>query len=100
MTMLVADLQHFLDMPEGVPGPARRMAQHLTAIVSAATTGDAGVRWTSKLTCNRRPSYRACPGNLVLRRIDIPSSIEWLCDECGDDGVISNWEHTPFDLRR
>lgn len=98
--MLVADLQHYLNMPESVPGPARRMAQHLTAIVSAATAGDAGARWTSRLTCNRRPRHRACTGNLVLRRIDIPPSIEWKCADCGDDGVISNWQHTPFDLRR
>ena len=98
--MFVSDLQHFLDMPEGEPGPARRMARHLTAIVSAATAGNTGARWTSTLPCNRRPRHRVCLGNLVLRRIDIPSTIEWQCAECGDDGVISNWEHTPFDLRR
>lgn len=86
-------------MPDDVPGPARRMAEHLTMIVRAATAGSAGLRWVSALTCMRRPNHRACRGNLVLRRVDIPSSIEWHCSNCDDDGVISGWEHTPFDLR-
>ena len=86
-------------MPDDVPGPARRMAEHLTMIVRAATAGSPGLRWVSALTCMRRPDHRACRGNLVLRRVDIPSSIQWRCSNCGDDGVISGWEHTPFDLR-
>jgi hypothetical protein len=98
--VFVSDLQHFLDMPDDAPGPARRMAQHLTMIVRAATAGDTGLPWVSALTCIRRPNHRACPGNLMLRRVDVPSSIEWQCPNCGDDGVISGWEHTPFDLRR
>ena len=98
--MFVSDLQHFLDMPDDAPGPARRMAEHLTMIVRAASAGDTGLAWASALTCIRRPNHRACPGNLVLRRVDIPSSIEWQCADCGDDGVISGWDHTPFDLRR
>jgi len=98
--MFVSDLQHYLDMPDDVPGPARRMAEHLTMIVRAATAAGSGSAWTSALTCIRRPNHRACPGNLVLRRIDVPASIEWQCASCGDDGVISGWEETPFDLRR
>jgi len=98
--VIVSDLRHFLDMPDDAPGPARRMAQHLTMIVGAATAGDAGLPWVSALPCIRRPNHRACSGNLVLQRVDVPSSIEWQCANCGDDGVISGWEHSPFDLRR
>jgi hypothetical protein len=32
-------------------------------------------------------------------RTDIPPAIEWQCTSCGDDGVISGWEGSPFDLR-
>ena len=32
-------------------------------------------------------------------RSDVPPSIEWWCTECGDEGVISGWERSPFDLR-
>jgi hypothetical protein len=32
-------------------------------------------------------------------RTEIPPSIEWRCVSCGDEGVISGWERSPFDLR-
>ncbi len=38
--VFVSDLRHFLDLPADVPGPARRMAEHLTLIVRAATSGE------------------------------------------------------------
>jgi hypothetical protein len=28
------------------------------------------------------------------------SPIRWQCSRCQDEGVISNWEDSPFDLRR
>ncbi|MGI8983692.1 MAG: hypothetical protein ACR2HM_04035 [Acidimicrobiales bacterium] len=98
-TVFVSDLRHFLDMPEDVPGPARRMAEHLTLLVRAATAGDAGQAWVTALPCRRRPGRRPCMGHLAVFRSDVPPSIEWRCDACGDDGVISGWERSPFDLR-
>ena len=38
---MVTDLHHFLDLPQDTPGPARRLAEHLSNIVRAATAGDA-----------------------------------------------------------
>jgi len=32
-------------------------------------------------------------------RSDVPASIEWRCPVCGDEGVNSGWEGTPYDLR-
>lgn len=26
--------------------------------------------------------------------------IRWRCSACGDEGIISNWQDSPFDLRR
>jgi hypothetical protein len=37
--VLVTDLHHFLDLPEGTPGRARRLTGHLSNIVRAATDG-------------------------------------------------------------
>lgn len=87
--MFVSDLRHFLDLPEDAPAPARRMAEHITLIVRAATAGDAGVPWVSALDCKRRPARRACPGHLAVFWTDVPASIEWRCTSCGDEGVIS-----------
>jgi hypothetical protein len=47
--MFVSDLRHFLDMPDDVPGQARRMAQHQGFVVRAATAGEAGASWVSAL---------------------------------------------------
>lgn len=97
--MFVSDLRHFLDLSEDAPGPARRMAERLTSIVRAATAGDAGATWVSALRCERRPGRRPCPGNIAVARTEVPPSISWQCTSCGDDGVISGWEPSPYDLR-
>lgn len=98
--MLVTDLNHFLDLPEDTPGPARRLAEHLSNIVRAATAGDAATAWESALPCRRRPANRRCPGRMIVLRTEPGTPIRWQCSVCDDQGVISNWEDTPFDLRR
>ncbi|MDQ2706148.1 MAG: hypothetical protein M3Z25_00215 [Actinomycetota bacterium] len=99
--MFVTDLNHFLDLPEDTPGPARRLAEHLGDIVRAATAGDAGTPWESALSCRRRPANRRCRGGrMIVRRTEPGAPIQWRCGVCDDDGVISNWENSPFDLRR
>jgi hypothetical protein len=97
--MLVTDLHHFLDLPASTPGPARRLAGHLSNIVRAATAGDAGTAWESALPCRRRPASRRCPGRMIVLRTEPPAPIRWQCSVCDDEGVISNWADSPFDLR-
>lgn len=98
--MLVADLLHYLDLPQDTPGPARRLAEHLGDIVRAATAGQAGTAWETALPCRRRPAHRRCPGRMIVLRTDPGAPIQWQCSVCGDQGVISNWADSPFDLRR
>jgi hypothetical protein len=98
--VLVTDLQHFLDLSQDAPGPARRLAVHLSNIVRAATAGDFGATWESALPCRRRPANRRCPGRIIVLRTESDAPIRWQCSVCGDEGVISNWEDSPFDLRR
>lgn len=99
--MMVTDLRHFLELPVDAPGPARRLAEQLGDLVSAATAGDAGAAWESALPCRRRPGHRACPGRMVLHRdFDVSVPIRWQCSSCADQGSISNWAESPFDLRR
>jgi hypothetical protein len=98
--MLVADLHHFLDLPPDTPGPARRLAEHLSNIVRAATAGDPATSWESALPCRRRPAHGRCPGQLIVQQMERGAPIRWGCSVCDDDGIISNWEDSPFDLRR
>jgi hypothetical protein len=98
--VLVTDLHHFLDLPQDTPGPARRLAEHLSNIVRAATAGDAGTAWESALPCRRRPANRRCPGRMTVLRTEPGTPIRWQCSVCDDEGVISHWEDSPFDLCR
>jgi hypothetical protein len=98
--MLVTDLHHFLDLPPDTPGPARRLAEHLSNIVRAATAGDARTAWETALPCRRRPANRRCPGRMIVLRTEPGAPIRWQCSACNDEGVISNWEDSPSDLRR
>jgi hypothetical protein len=98
--MMVTDLHHFLDLPPGTPGPARRLAGHLSNIVRAATAGDVGIAWESALPCRRRPANRRCPGRMIMLRTEPAAPIRWQCSVCDDEGIISNWADSPFDLRR
>jgi hypothetical protein len=97
--MLVTDLSHFADLSEDTPGPARRLAGHLGNIVRAATAGDAGTAWESALPCRRRPANRRCPGRIIVLQTEAGAPIRWQCSICDDEGVISNWEDSAFDLR-
>jgi len=97
--MMVTDLHHFLDLPAATPGPARRLAEQLSLIVRAATAGDAGSAWETALPCPRRPANRRCPGRIIVLRTEPPAPIRWQCSVCGDQGHISNWADSPYDLR-
>jgi len=96
---MVTYLHHFLDLPAGTPGPARRLAEQLSTIVRAATAGDAGIAWESALPCRRRPANRRCPGRMIVLRTEPTAPIRWQCSVCDDEGIISNWADSPFDLR-
>jgi hypothetical protein len=97
---LVTDLRHFLDLSEDAPGPARRLAEHLSNIVRVATAGDVGTAWESALPCRRRPAHRGCQGRMIVLLQEFGTPVRWQCSVCSDEGVISNWEDSPFDLRR
>lgn len=52
------------------------------------------------MPCRRRPANRRCPGRMIVLRTEPGTPIRWQCSACDDEGVISNWEDSPFDLRR
>lgn len=37
---------------------------------------------------------------MIVLRTHTEQPIRWQCGVCDDQGVISNWEDSPFDLRR
>ncbi len=98
----ISDIRHFLDdgggLPADLPGPTARVALHLTSIVEAATVRPAGLPAESAVRCRRRPRHRPCAGYLRVLRTDVPEEIAWTCPHCGDEGLITGWRRTHFDL--
>lgn len=97
----VTDLTHFIDETGGLhhllTGPGRNLALHMTAIVATATT-EGGEGSAGEVRCRRRPNRRPCIGTIEYR-LWPDERITWGCPECGDNGVISNWQSTAWDMR-
>lgn len=96
----ITNLTHFLEAgrlhPE-LPGPARKLADHLGAIIVAVTSVDPDD--PLGVPCRRRPNRRPCGGEIEAFIDPETHRIHWACLACGDNGVISNWEHTMWDCR-
>jgi hypothetical protein len=77
---------------------AKRFAAYLGGVVSAATAHPPGEVIATGLACHRRPGRKPCPGKLLVRRAEAPAQIEWACPACSEEGVISGWEGSSWDL--
>lgn len=98
----ICDLTHFLDERGGMApqsGPARRLAEHLGAIVASITQLPSHKVALTPVRCRRRPGRRPCPGRIEAV-VTEEWSIEWQCPACGDNGSISGWQGTLWDSRR
>jgi hypothetical protein len=95
-------MTHFLaicDPEEDVPPPARRLGEYFGRIVEAATASTVrGCEFATVVRCRRRPGRQPCPGRIEVLCTDVPSRIAWWCPDCGDEGMISSWRATPWDL--
>jgi hypothetical protein len=97
----IADLRHVLN-PDGSiaprSGPARRLAQHLAAIVQEITADIGGETFFPKARCRRKPNRKRCPGEIESLLNPDTGEIVWCCPQCGDNGRIRNWEGTLWDF--
>jgi hypothetical protein len=95
----ITDMTHFEGIPSGPSHePARRIAQFFGAIVSAGSVFPADVLVDAALFCRRRPGRIRCPGHLRVHRDSGSGIITWHCSQCDDQGEISNWEGTSWNL--
>lgn len=97
----ITNMTHFIpdDSSFELPAPARRLADYLGDVVSAATLEGAHGCWLeTPLRCRRRPKRRRCTGHLCVRLQHLPAEIRWHCQVCGDNGVITGWQGTEWDL--
>jgi hypothetical protein len=94
----ITHMADFLDergqLPSGLPGPARLLAEHLGAIVASVTSH----RSKPSVRCRRRPGHTRCSGE-VDAALERDGVIRWACPACGDNGYIRGWQGTLWDCR-
>jgi len=96
----ITDLTHFLEdgrLPQELPGAALRLVEYLGRIVAAVTGAEPDD--SLGVCCRRRPGRRPCPGEIAGYIVPESNAICWRCLVCGDNGLISKWENTVWDLR-
>lgn len=91
--MIVVDLRHWL-LPSGDLYPAAKLAPHVALVVECATVVlETGI---TAMACRHREGRRRCPGHILVGMDG--ESIAWSCIACGDDGVVSGWSGSSWDL--
>lgn len=97
----VTDITHFEGLPPHLAeGPAGRIARFFSSIVSAASVFPAEIWVDSTIWCRRRPGRKRCPGHIRLCYEEASGPVKWHCTSCDDQGTISNWKGTSWDLNR
>ena len=96
----VTNIQHFLDkngaIPESMPRQARKFIENLGTIV-ACVTGQPSASPKTVVPCWNKINSKLCSGK-IASGIDLGSlNILWHCLKCGDNGLISHWEHIFWD---
>ena len=91
--MFIVDLRHYLDDKGAIgprSGPGLDMANFMTGVVACGTNLNA--------SCARPPPCIECTSAGVRVVMDESSRVYWQCCACDEDGVISNWQDTLWDM--
>ena len=100
----VTNILHYLDEDGEFAmksGPARRVAEHMCAIVESVTSRPREAGWLTDVLCRRRPGRKPCVGIIMAGYAeDDPTAIVWGCPVCKDEGHISGWQETCWDRRK
>ena len=96
----ITNMQHYLN-EDGSTGsmnrPTRRLAEYFGSIVTFATSFEDEQYLNSNISCRRRHKRKPCKGK-IQAILDLNSDrIDWRCPVCGDNGIISDWQDTPWD---
>jgi len=94
----ITDLTHFLDEnglpPVDAPRQLLKVLAFLGNIVKAGSSHPVGTQFSSAVPCRRRLCSRLSL-TIVNGRDD---TIRWECPDCGENGYISKWQGTDYDL--
>ena len=96
----MTDITDFLDEYGDIAvesGPGLRFAEYLTSIISMISHPPP-LPEEFKVKCRRRPHRKPCNGIIEGDEDPETGELVWWCPECLDNGTISNWQGTIWDL--
>ena len=94
--MIITNARHFLDSKGAIApqsGPARKMAEFIGAIISQATHPNPDPDNDIAVKCREKK----CSGEIVAVNVG-GGEIIWRCTQCNEEGIISDWQGTLWDL--
>lgn len=91
----ITDLEHLPPPDVEVPKASRVIADYFFRIADEAIRLRVGIEEiTTDIHCRRRPGRRPCKG-LICMQVAEDGRLRWRCPECGDNGLMSNWNDQP-----
>jgi hypothetical protein len=97
----VTDAAHMPSLLETnplLPPMLLRFTEYLGGIIAGASHFPSTEWKESRVRCRRRPGRRPCPGPINVRTgCEDPPEILWECPNCGEHGVIRNWQGCEWD---
>ncbi len=82
-----------------MPLEAQELVSFLSAIIEAASKEYGSPVVFADTKCRSMINGKSCTGDIEAWVYAEDNLIGWECLECGDEGVISHWEGTPWDKR-
>ena len=96
------NLNVFLDVSGAIATPkgtALKLAEHIVSIVAMASRPEIIPLPEYKVRCRRRPGRKPCIGIIEADFNPDDERIVWWCPVCDDNGYISDWKGSMWDLR-
>ncbi len=101
--VMVTNIQHFLDedgKTPRLPPEARELFLFLTKVIEVATIHYGQPLALAEMDCRRTSEGEDCEGEIEVWILYEDNSIGWECTECRDEGIITDWEGTQWDMRK
>ena len=98
----ITNIRKFMDgdkIAKKMPAEAKEQLAFLSAIIEEATLAYGQQKTVSIAGCRNDNNGDICFGDIEVWVYAENNHIGWKCIKCGNDGVITDWEGTPWDKR-
>jgi len=83
-----------------IPNEAKNIAEYFSKILSNAILNCNAYSDNTGVRCRRKPQRKRCTGLIKAKINSDNNEVDWWCPVCGDNGNISDWEGTRWDVKR